>query len=412
MTRKYAVLCALGLLTLSAGAVAWSGKGTTEPGIEADRTSGFMQLEPDTSPDQGVRKVYFNGFSSTGAVAVTTAVSANVALIGSQLQLPSAATYVMLGVWKDCNDDGFIGSGEESWRYPTLMLNDAGICPVSTTFPTHNDGSWVYEWHPITWKNASLVACCDINSFSDNKAAVWMDAGLPTDVFPLPACLTAPPRFYNQTGAMLAAADCQTGYAGTGLANTIGGGLEFDDQPMGKQGESSSLLNQYIPTGDDTDGSYATAFDCNQRTHVFSHNQTNPLGPREPTPYTVEGVVTGRLPGWSGWIANVSVDHSEPAPTVGTDGSLWGTTDKNERSVGDCDPSDGSFTEANHDCLAVCESTAYTRYRGRTQPSMTLYSEQWPENYTNNPVTQIQGENGHFLGGTSIRQFWLGGFLR
>src|SRR5438477_7085495 len=100
MSRATSILIvvALGLSTipLVQAAAGWKAKGTYEPDTSFDRTEGWMTLTPDTSPNQAVRQVYFNGFHGD----YDGSFSANSALIGSSLYHGvSYSFYAMLGVW-------------------------------------------------------------------------------------------------------------------------------------------------------------------------------------------------------------------------------------------------------------------------------------------------------------------------
>lgn len=413
MSRTLALLTILVVATSSGALAAWSGKGTTEPSTRLD-LEGFMPTMPDQDPNPAVRVVYFNGFTTTGSPVATTGIQHNAAVVGSAIQLPYAATYAILGVWKDCNGDGYMGSGETAWRYPVALLPDPATCPVSVTFPTHNDGAWVYEFQPITWNNASRSACCDKNSFVDNKALVWLDSGRPTDLFPAPPCQPVPPRFYNQTGAMLARADCETGYAATLVVNALAPeALRFDDVPDGRQGESRSALNQRIPTGDETDKPYVSVFDCTS-SPATEHSFANPAGPTQETRVTAFGATLATVPGLPAYV-NFSTYTPNLAPGANPDGSAWGTARHaqtyNVFYGAACDPT--YTTAAKHHCLVVgpCEAPGYTAHRGRTQPNAMLHSEPSPDPYARDPAAQVLEQWTHFVHGGMTRQFWAGGPL-
>lgn len=428
--RRIPVLVITLLLSISPAAYAtWMAKGTTEPSSRFDDPQ-YMNLEPDRDPNPATKVLYFNGFTTTGSPAVTTALQQNVAVTGSAIQLPYAATYVIFGVWKDCNADSYIGMGETAWRYPAALLSSSAICPIDTTFPTHNDGNWIYEFHPLVWQNRSLTACCDPNIYVDNQAMVWMDLGAPADEFPLPDCQSAPPRFYNQTGAMLARADCEASYAGTATINSLAPEeLRFDDKPVGEQGESDSLLNQRIPTGDDGDAALVSAFDCSEPSRTYVR-VAHPWGTEsnDVNRNTVPGVITWNFTSNDGTLLWLEANHHPRVPAVDAGGSFWGTVSEAQAGATDCDRLNGNaigdgggvFTgnvtvgqvAARHDCLVSCEAPSYARYRGRVTPTMTLGSESWPENYTKDPRTEIMNNYGHAAYGGSVRQYWLGGLTR
>ena len=460
MNTRYAVLVAVGLLISSTGALAWSGKGNYEPSNDRDANEGFMFQTGDTSGGDGSRQVYFNGFATVQDQAVVYgAYSANVGMLESGLETTSTRPFAMLGVWKDCNIDEYIGSGENFYRYPVEMLPADSPCLVDLEFPTHNDGRWVYEFLPITWNNDTEgnLACCDINTYPDNKAVVWVDRGYPEAVTAptcgpagaLPVTTQAPPHFNSRTGAMISYVDCQLEYAGTDALYEIEqltgvDGIAFDDVPRGHEGESSSVLNQEIPVGESEDESYVYAFDCSsppEETVVNDplYHEDSPLRQDPTVRDAIDTVSVSGVPGvviWNTTDADGILlhDHVNPtprAPEVNQGGSFWGTVNTTHRESTTCDESeaglqdpaeerdsennDGTLGDLD-DSLILTERDGYGQpFNGRTRPDTMLVSAQWPEDYTQpgeNDVVGIANEvlnrHGDFAGGLSFRQFWYG----
>lgn len=232
------------MLASSAGAV-WRAGGEYEPNTQEDLIRGMMWTEPDTSPSDADAFVYFNAYPTEYPVATNP----NSAELGSRIQVVGAREYLaMLGVWKDCNGDGYVGQMESAlWDYPAALA-DASICAVGGK---HNDGKWIHEYLPIgpsegnqagnTW--ASYIV-------NDSEARVWGDFGLPTDAAAQTCPIVPPPHGTTaNTGLALRWADC---FAGKRVTNTINGvdpngeaGIGFPDGNNPQN--SDSVLNQDAP---------------------------------------------------------------------------------------------------------------------------------------------------------------------
>lgn len=432
VNRRYVLVCALALLAGSSGATAWSGKGSWEPSTPHDRADGYMWPAADTSP--AGKKVYFNGFLTDGEGLITST-SPNVGTLRTGVQPRAAVPMVMMGVWKDCNRDDFIGNGEASWIYPASLPGvDETVCPPTPgAFPTHNDGTWIYEFHGISWENRTddhegLYG--DLNTLVDNHAKVWADASLPDAVL-APVCTVSPQPAgtYQSTGGALAMVDCQVNYRVTRTVNAAADAtglqqLSFADKPEGHQGESRSLLNVVYPLGESSDASYVSAWDCSQKPQ--QQHVMDPLGPREDEEHEVPGVVKFSVPGSSGYLLNHSVNtRLRSQPSVNQGGSFWGTLNETDASSGNCDRTDscqaespvvttcggdGTLGDLDH-CvggfiLIVCEEAAAREFRGRVRPDSLLVSEQWQHNYTHeDPVSDVLDKQGD-LYGSNFRKYW------
>src|SRR5439155_20516801 len=128
---------------------------------------------------------------------VGPSVSPNVGALGTATPLDPYTPMAVLGVWKDCNEDGYIGYGDQGlleYRSELLALSSS-VCPPRSTpidpttgrvpydwFPSHNDGSWVRELLPIGWDRQGLSITgqpYDLNIYdiNDSGARVWADDG-------------------------------------------------------------------------------------------------------------------------------------------------------------------------------------------------------------------------------------------
>lgn len=301
MDRRLLAIAALALLSpLASGQ--WAVHGTLEPDTSYDRDSGFMWLERDVRTDGARPRVYFNAvgnFYSTG-------VNPNTDLTGSRVHpFPFQNVGAYLGVWKDCNDDGYIGMAAGSLtEYRAELLSSPDICP-SLPF---NDGEWVYEFLWVTSAfRPTERASPTLRSILDREALVWGDRGLPGAVaLPFEACdvfyangltpvATMPYHgSTSSTGGALRYADC---WAGHNVARTVNdvdftGQLRFEDPE--RPDRSSSMLNQPLPVSvfgvhDDTgdrDGVYDRHPDAQERSAFTVWDCSAPRGTadvRDPT---------------------------------------------------------------------------------------------------------------------------------
>lgn len=337
------VLSATLLLAAPAALGEWKGRGYYEPDTTRDATGGWMHLDPDTAPDATVRKVYFNAYSSP--YGARSHGNPNVAELGTSVMNYPTDIQAILGVWKDCNDDGYIGTFESALpEYPAVLLSDASICPrdFSDPFaegymPAHNDGKTIRELlviGPDFMGDRNEGPSRENNTYpfniADETARIWADFGLP-ESRTYGVCLSRPnsPRNLETTGGFLRWADCQAGWRITGTATLVGqttghDELRFDDAPRERPDQSKSILNQKNPYGYESDPSYVEAFDCTQPpTRVPGQRVDTPLGPRW---------VNGS--GQGGALVTVY-----PPGTFDVDpaGSPAGTINMTEAGIEDCD---------------------------------------------------------------------------
>ena len=302
------VLAAL-LVLVPPVSASWGAKGFQEPDTAADARDGYMFPGP---PEGAARKVYFNGFLAQGRGPHVECATSDVILVNifvacdpiggcaeSPVLLPSAPCYAetvgvgsglgglahspypmqpyaVLGVWRDCNKDGYIGYGDLGlWEYRSALLPVQNDCPAQTdpnpmpydAYPSHNDGTWVRELLPIGWNQFGLTEPTgrprDLNVYdlNDSEARVWADWGQPDapgrnncNVNPLPRDTT------RRTGGLVEYADCFADFRVTSVLDSglhaIGqGGLGFSDAPRNQSG-SSSPLNRGNPWGSNEDEAY------------------------------------------------------------------------------------------------------------------------------------------------------------
>ena len=292
MQRKalIAILIAAVFLMLPLASAEWKGRGFYEPDTARDRTDGFMWQDPDISPTGS--KVYFSAYSTM----YPTPFNPNSGTTGSHILQYPTDIHAILGVWKDCNKDGYIGFADGAFAdYPAAAgIHDAAVCPAQSVDPTaadftpvHNDGMWVRELLVIApdylqTAGAPQGAEPQNNTYAwnipDESARVWADWDLP-ESGSKPTCLALPGSRGNlqSTGGFLRWADCLAQWRITGhvnlIANTTGvQAIAFHDAPKERPDQSGSILNQPNPWGQESDASLVTAFDCSNP--IIFHDDT------------------------------------------------------------------------------------------------------------------------------------------
>ena len=216
MERSISItLIAVALLAAPTGLAQWSSYGDREPNTPYDKTN-FMFQDPTVS---GAPRIYFNAFATTW-----TFVNPNVAALGTrQENAPIESNFAILGIWRDCNGDNYIGMAEGALReYDSLLLTDATICPPASGSPdewdgvSHNYNGWVSEFVPIA--NDQIDTEWDVRQLHDPEVMIWGDFGQPDDSSEIAGgtCAIRPlPRGTLQsTGAALNYADCFGGANG------------------------------------------------------------------------------------------------------------------------------------------------------------------------------------------------------
>jgi hypothetical protein len=280
MQRQYIIALAALMMALPAASATWYAYGTYEPDTAYD--TSFVQS--DANVDPASKELYFNVYQTEFLVGTST----NSGTAGSRIQMAGVQNFnAMLGPWRDCNADGYVGFAESALIvYRAELLLDAGICPAGDDF--HNDGTWVYEYIPVGSDPREVPQNVHPMQIDDPDALVWGDAGIPgasaaatCPISPFPHGTT------SGSGWMIRFLDC---FASRRVANTVNTvdsdgslGLRFDD--VNNTQDSDSLLNQQLPeslfgdpntqeTGalqldsneDGGDRDYAfTTWDCNGR---------------------------------------------------------------------------------------------------------------------------------------------------
>lgn len=412
--REAAVLVIL-LLAPLAGA-SWMAAGGQEPDTPQDANNMFA--DPDRSPGPAHR-VYFQAFQTLPE----TSLSPNVGALGSRLlPAPSVHHRAMLGVWKDCNADGYIGLAESALQdYPAVLLLDKSLCPASSDPGAANDGAYVNEMRWIGMVDPCehaddayrLAHCPGVDAFAKNERVlyangtyVWGDTGAPGDI-PRTECILAPlpSGSTSGSGALIGYADCQSR---RGVARTVNDldpdgalGLRFDD-PQHPE-DSDSALNVPFPATlfgsrdgpgilqDDTSEGSARVWDCARPRAI---QVADPRGPQEiaiddPTggyldagtfPFVVVDTLTGvgfhsgvlRVPltdetgayAWTPW----------PAPALGDPtASSWVAAERAvDGPAGDCDDDTRSRLAPHYPGNAVENDATPILDARKDRPSLTL----------------------------------------
>jgi hypothetical protein len=350
--RTAALLLALAILPSPLVVATWHGVGTSEPDTSYDVASGRMFTQPDTSPS-GL-KLYFDAFLSTGTGFAGAgydglSLNPNVGATGSRVAPAGFVNYrALLGVWKDCNGDGYVGLAEgalQSYRSTILAPLANNPCPVGSMF---NDGQWVDEYlaigmvdpcayqspgyreiHcPSTYDGLNNLASSPtgaVPAWNDNPVVlyangtyVWGDDGAPGSAPQLQCALRPLPQGTTaSTGGLLADADCRTGFTVARTFDAEDRTLDPSDSlqlyfadPTQPQ-TSSSRLDQHFavtPFGDPQSGTAGlaqqgsrdpafTAFDCSR---PDAYGVADPTGGglhsasiQDPTPGSI---LTGTFP--------------------------------------------------------------------------------------------------------------------
>ena len=375
MQRKalIAILIACVFLALPLASAEWKGRGFYEPDTARDRSGGFMFVDPDTSPG-GARQVYFSTYTSQYGYAAGTIGNPNLATTGTSILAYPTDIHAILGVWKDCNKDGYIGAAPEGvlGSYPSAMLMDSSVCPPTAVdvkspdfVPVHNDGTWVRELLVIgpDLVNPGLGAQPEGDepanhtnpwNIADEEARIWADWNLPEDRT-YATCIALPYSRDNleSTGGFLRFADCLVGWQITGTANTVGqltglDAIRFDDAPRERPDQSSSILNQKNPYGSPSGDAMVTAFDCDaDPIRVTDESQASHVRIDDPTPSDVDGEMEIVFGDDNATYVNATDEEygytiiSQPqVPTSNPDGSLAATVNETESGAGDCDRSE------------------------------------------------------------------------
>lgn len=300
----FAITLTVLVLLAPAASAGWRMFGSFEPDTSEDAAGGFMHLDPDAAPGV-VGKVYFNaelGYDQAGINPNVGALDTRLMLHGYQLP------HAFLGVWKDCNDDGYIGyaAGALMEYRSELLLDATAICPVGQD--AHNANGWVYEFLPIgSAENTLTPSGVAPRLINDTGAYVWGDTGLPGSPRPQFCFVNPPTGTFSSTGAFIGWADCMNDHR---LYDTVAAvdpsgdlNLKWDerDEPHCDDSALTSvklgLWDDAPQCPDDDPGTFEentgrpmfTAFDCSEPTFVAN----DPTGV---TRTTVQDPTGGEVP--------------------------------------------------------------------------------------------------------------------
>ena len=271
MNRSMKTLIALAAAALVApmGSATWMFGGSYEPNTAYD-TADWMFQDP---PGAGDNKVYFSGFTQYYTLT-EVGPNPNVGLLETRIEISNAEyNEAFLGVWKDCNGDGYIGMAESAVReYAASLLLSTSVCPATPgpvngwVAGAHNYNGWVSELVPI---GRDALTAVDRRIYVDDDVRVWADHERPDEAGHTRPCPVAPqPRgTYQSTGGFLNFVDCRVDVIGaTNLAlNAIGDpmGWSFSDTEDARSG----FLGQHATFGDENDANRAaTVWDCSSQT--------------------------------------------------------------------------------------------------------------------------------------------------
>ena len=252
------------LLLVPAVSANWSSAGSYEPSTNYDTASYMFQDAPQTPG----KRVYFNAFATTSTPAGGVRVNPNVAALQSRIEPPGAEFMAAtLGVWTDCNKDGYVGMAEGALReYDAALLNDATVCPPSTGprdawDGNHNYNGVVTELIPIMRAENEN----DLRRYVDPTAAVWGDFHRPDEKPFTPTCALAPqPRgTYQSSGGVINYVDCRAA-----VLETMNDGFDLVGDPLGlrfgdEDDARSGTIGQFETFGsEDSSRSAVNVWDC------------------------------------------------------------------------------------------------------------------------------------------------------
>ena len=261
-------------LSVPVGTATWLSYGTYEPDTALD-TADLMWHD---APGAIKNRIYFNGFTTWGNSGANGGwINPNVGAAQTNIDLTGSVDFeAILGVWTDCNRDGYVGMAETAVReYHSALLLDTSLCPptsgnVAIWQGGNNYNGWVTELIPI---GNGFTENGDRKLYRDPGALVWAEPGKPDDPWPDPGvqCLGRKRGDSQTTGGLLWQADCQ----GNGVALAAGArlpivktindvdavlglGIGMGDDPA----NSDSPLNQPTFGGDESEKSAVFVQDC------------------------------------------------------------------------------------------------------------------------------------------------------
>lgn len=214
----------------------WMSAGQVEPNSVYDDPA-FMFSD---TPPVGASRIYFNGL----IVQSHTGLNPNTGLVGGSVLIPGQHFAIaVLGVWKDCNRDGYIGMAETLLlEYPVTLLGSTTACPErGLQTGSHNDGTWVHEIRWIGWENNAANPQGRVPGiYDDQDVRVWGDDELPWTRSFVGCPLNPPTGTFSSTGGILAWTDC---YGKRGLISRAGHALDL----IGQNHPANDFENQEFP---------------------------------------------------------------------------------------------------------------------------------------------------------------------
>lgn len=306
-----ALAVALAFVAAPLASAEWKAYGTYEPDSRLDNTDFLHTLKPAEYKALGQHKakIYFNAYVQADTVAFGGSFNPNNGVTYSQQNYaPSSTWLALLGVWNDCNGDGYVGLAETAvreYRSEVLTAAQLAACPAESKAEIkvagRPVGTLIIEFITIGREGLGVQ---DPRSIVDPAALVWGDEGKPApdadDIeFTTPgqaprACgvggLGGPKGTYDTVGGVLDNAECITGRQGIAVWNAVVPGILGDqyeftgdtyDQPGHPVGDRDTFGRD-----DKRGNSYVFVSDCSKAPIVdlgtVLGSDRNGHGPRPP----------------------------------------------------------------------------------------------------------------------------------
>src|SRR5579884_2464231 len=244
--KRFVTIAAVALAATMAApsALAWYGYGSDEPNSHYDSSTYMFQ----DGPGSNANRVYFNVITGIGGPGLGyPGVTPNSATLGSRIESENEGFTAVLGVWADCNHDGYIGLADGALReYRAEVSNAAGfpvdttLCPVVVDVPStspnyrgpiHNSNGWITEMLPIGAADLNHgQISTDHRTSYDPLAKVWGD------------------NLEPKTSDAAASGTCTTLF-GSGQSRSTGGILDHVDCLDGKTPDvTRNALVEIVPS--------------------------------------------------------------------------------------------------------------------------------------------------------------------
>jgi len=233
-----AVAMAVAFITAPLAAAEWKAFGGYEPDSRYDDADFNHLLKPSEHQAEGkANPLYFNAYLMGRPGFGGGALNPNNAITKSQATFyTSNMWHALLGLWTDCNGDGYVGIAETAAReYRSELLTAAQLaaCPsahkIETKAAGRTVGILIVEFITVAKEGNGIQ---DSRSIVDPDAMIWGDVGKP---FPNPGDVefytpelrcaggtTAGPKgSWEKTGSALNNLECSTGRRGIAVWNTV-----------------------------------------------------------------------------------------------------------------------------------------------------------------------------------------------